>query len=537
MARYRVFGSLLDRVFRNNLNANFEDVDADIKAQKERVDDLIIANPSPSEVQDARLGFPVLRDKLVDVDAQLADVVNDRFSRGTNLLYPYAPLVGAKADGLDASTAIQNILNSVSANGGGKVIVPSVTFRLSNPIYIPKNVLLEGNGDTSVFSVDVINYSAIYLQALYGTNKLENAGLKNVRIITTGQNTSTDMKNTAGVSIWCQVENHYSNGDTTNHTGELENITFENVTIKGFKTGVYLGKNTFVEKSYVYKGLKISGCLYGIYLDDYCEYTTISESVIQKCTHGIYDNGASNCSIVKNHIHNNAESGIYLYKTGRNTSKKLISTNHINHNKRGVWVGEGVGTVGEAISKVQINSNQIFANTWQGITFVGGIECQVNDNSFSGNGGDTIGDIYLGSATRRMMIHDNQFENKGASTKKGIDIQQPSVADASSYTYHNVKDNQFSKYTDANKIVVTRLGSLPLDTNNNIIDGVFEYWNTAGQPPVETGAGNAKANIEFKYLPQGTICVNNATADGTELWLLTKKPSSFGSNAVVFKAL
>ncbi|MCM3600625.1 hypothetical protein M3175_07770 [Robertmurraya korlensis] len=73
MGKYRVLGSLLDRVFRNNLNANFDDVDADIQAQKKRVDDLIIANPSPSEVQDARLGFPVLRDKLVDVDEQLAE--------------------------------------------------------------------------------------------------------------------------------------------------------------------------------------------------------------------------------------------------------------------------------------------------------------------------------------------------------------------------------------------------------------------------------------------------------------------------------
>jgi hypothetical protein len=73
MGKYRVLGSFLDRIYRNNLNDNFNDVDADIQAQKKRVDDLIIANPSPSEVQDARLGFPVLRDKLVDVDAQLAE--------------------------------------------------------------------------------------------------------------------------------------------------------------------------------------------------------------------------------------------------------------------------------------------------------------------------------------------------------------------------------------------------------------------------------------------------------------------------------
>lgn len=73
MGKYKVLGNFFDRIFRNDLNANFNDVDADIQAQKKRVDDLIVANPQPAEVQDARMGFPVLRDKLANVDAQLAE--------------------------------------------------------------------------------------------------------------------------------------------------------------------------------------------------------------------------------------------------------------------------------------------------------------------------------------------------------------------------------------------------------------------------------------------------------------------------------
>lgn len=73
MGKYRVLGSFLDRVFRNNLNDNFNDVDADIRAQKKRVDDLILSVPQPSEVIDARGGAPVLRDRLDGVDAQLAE--------------------------------------------------------------------------------------------------------------------------------------------------------------------------------------------------------------------------------------------------------------------------------------------------------------------------------------------------------------------------------------------------------------------------------------------------------------------------------
>jgi hypothetical protein len=72
MGKYRVLGALLDRVFRNDLNANFNDVDSDINTQKKRVDDLIKGTPQPSEVVDSRGGFPVLRDRLDDVTTNLA---------------------------------------------------------------------------------------------------------------------------------------------------------------------------------------------------------------------------------------------------------------------------------------------------------------------------------------------------------------------------------------------------------------------------------------------------------------------------------
>lgn len=87
MGKYRTLGTFFDRIFRNDLNSNFNDIDTDIKAakidfdskvseQKKRVDDLIVANPQPSEVQDARGGFAVLRDRLNNTDVQLAERVH-----------------------------------------------------------------------------------------------------------------------------------------------------------------------------------------------------------------------------------------------------------------------------------------------------------------------------------------------------------------------------------------------------------------------------------------------------------------------------
>jgi hypothetical protein len=64
MGKYKTFGSRFDRVHRNDLNANFAAVEADINTQKGRVDDLITGTPQPSEVVDSRGGFPVLGGKI-----------------------------------------------------------------------------------------------------------------------------------------------------------------------------------------------------------------------------------------------------------------------------------------------------------------------------------------------------------------------------------------------------------------------------------------------------------------------------------------
>ena len=71
MARYpyRRLKSFFDRVFRNDLNKNFEDIEADIRSQSARVDNLINEVEQPSEVVDARVDadgevYPTLKSRL-----------------------------------------------------------------------------------------------------------------------------------------------------------------------------------------------------------------------------------------------------------------------------------------------------------------------------------------------------------------------------------------------------------------------------------------------------------------------------------------
>jgi Chaperone of endosialidase/Pectate lyase superfamily protein/Right handed beta helix region len=151
VGKYRTLGTLFNRVFRNDLNQNFEDIDKDIQTQKKRVDDLIINTPQPSEVVDARGGHPVLRDRLDSVDVQLVRSVDNLNTREINVLFPPDGLVAAVGDGVaDDTAAIQAIIDYVGGLGGGKLVIPNRTFLITGSLYIPSNVVIEGLGSASV---------------------------------------------------------------------------------------------------------------------------------------------------------------------------------------------------------------------------------------------------------------------------------------------------------------------------------------------------------------------------------------------------
>ncbi len=72
MSRFPKLLTGLFRDFRNSYNEGVDKIDSELDLQKKRVDDLIKGTPQPSEIVDARGGHPVLRDRLNQVDAHLA---------------------------------------------------------------------------------------------------------------------------------------------------------------------------------------------------------------------------------------------------------------------------------------------------------------------------------------------------------------------------------------------------------------------------------------------------------------------------------
>jgi parallel beta-helix repeat protein len=159
MGKYRSLGTMFNRLFRNDLNANFNDIDADILAQKQRVDNLIVSTPQPSEVVDSRGSFSVLLDRLNDSDTKLSDVVTLKRS-------------GCKGDGTDETLKIQGLIDSLSSKGGGVILVGEGVFGFSS-LKIKPNVTIKGNGGKLKLIDNVcVNTSTAY----YPINNLDGLG-------------------------------------------------------------------------------------------------------------------------------------------------------------------------------------------------------------------------------------------------------------------------------------------------------------------------------------------------------------------------
>jgi hypothetical protein len=130
VGKYGNLGSAFDRIFRNTLNKALDDVDTDIQAQKKRVDDLIKGTPQPSEVVDARGGFPVLSGRLDDLSSSLAQIA-------TNV-----KTLGAKGDGVtDDTVALQSAFDQK-----GRVYIPDGNYLVNTT----STVVLRISSDTEI---------------------------------------------------------------------------------------------------------------------------------------------------------------------------------------------------------------------------------------------------------------------------------------------------------------------------------------------------------------------------------------------------
>ena len=435
--------------------------------------------------------------------------------------------------------AIQEMWDFIETLAEHKVCWLSKNYRLGAGLAGRNYVSVAGHGTLTLD--DAVNAAVMDIHAASPDRKIQGTSYVGFKIEGNAANqTTTDNILGAGFALRCDVVNPGVNGDQVNHVGEMEDITVSNVTSDNCKiNGFYFGKNTFVGRGYAHSKLKARGNVNGIFMDDFFEYTSFSQCVLQLNSYGVRDNGASNISFIGGMSNNNSEAGFYLETTGRNTSKKIINGMHINHNKRGVWIGTGVGTVGLRHDQIIITNNDILANDNQGVVGSGGDRVIVKGNVFSGNGHGTPGladDIDMANNCREWDI-DNTHLNSTGDTRYAVHFDNSAPFGTDVHNYHKI-DGTFEGYANPIGVDFASDPSVsPDNANTNFIQGVFEYYATAGNDP---SAATGNRAVDVNKIPLGTICVNNIDNTGAERWRAVAAPSSSGSGtaraiAVVFE--
>ena len=438
---------------------------------------------------------------------------------------------------------IQKAINFTEQTGGGTVLLTALEYNISNTVKLGNKVSINGVGLKSTLKLnDGVNKDVLRIYAEAGVRKIQDVEISNFIIDGNKDNqTTTDNILGSGLFLKADIVNPAVPFDPE-HTGELENIKIHNITSKNCKSnGFLLSQNTFVTRGYSFNNLRGTECLNGIYIDDKCEYTKILESEFTKNENGVLDNGSSNNGLQNNIIKDNTDKGIYFLTSGRNTTKSIITGNSINHNLIGIQFDAGIGTLGYPIDQVIIDNNQILANGRYGIRFNGVRNISVSNNIFSGNSENASNgyeDVFINSTCKNISISRNLFRNTTGNTKFAISFENPApTTDLNDKSYHNIGDNKYVDWGAVYPVSWTLLGTVnPINSNTNVIDGVFEYWNTAGLPPSLT-AGNSLANVDINQIPMGTQCTNNADATGNEIWVKCFTPRSSGASTPTFKRI
>ncbi|WP_053073824.1 right-handed parallel beta-helix repeat-containing protein [Bacillus sp. LL01] len=161
MANFKNLGVAFNRLFRNDLNANFDEAKRELNVQKGRVDNLIVNAPQPSEVVDIRVDedgveHATARDRIAsdgakvaeqfaDVGAQLEQnelqigvVATDLEQRSVNV-----KMLGAVGDEIaDDTNAFQTAFNLAKVSPI-RVFVPKGRYKLTQRLSIFSNTQID----------------------------------------------------------------------------------------------------------------------------------------------------------------------------------------------------------------------------------------------------------------------------------------------------------------------------------------------------------------------------------------------------------
>ncbi|WP_404351688.1 hypothetical protein LG311_10310 [Sutcliffiella horikoshii] len=191
MSKFKQLGVAFNRLFRNDLNANFDEVERSLNVQKGRVDNLIASTPQPSEVVDMRVDeqgviHAMARDRLAadsarvdgkfaEVDAELSQKAqqSDLEKEAVKIKsYVHVSEFNTVGDGLaDDTLAIQNAINYCVTNNVKLKLEPLSNYRITQTMNINGNFSFynENGARPRIFSesqnFDLINVSGQFAKS------------------------------------------------------------------------------------------------------------------------------------------------------------------------------------------------------------------------------------------------------------------------------------------------------------------------------------------------------------------------------------
>lgn len=284
--------------------------------------------------------------------------------------------------------AINNAISSISSTGG-IIFIKKGTYNISNPIKIFSNVVIQGEGKSTIlFLPNTINKNIIETNAV----SLSYFEIKNLSINGNKAN-QTSASTINGIyleeaSNFLISETYISNsaydGIRLNNCNnfKISNISSDENTNTGIQC--YLG----CEDGLIDNCKIISNGYAGIRLNESNKCCISNVNAINNADDGIKIDGASGSTlnIVSNCYLDNNDDGIHI----RQASNHCVLSNNImrNNNKSGILAQDCEGLI--------ISNNQCIGNTLNGIGVGGCTEFSITGNLCKNNNQENLGNDYSG---------------------------------------------------------------------------------------------------------------------------------------------
>jgi parallel beta-helix repeat protein len=436
MGKYRELGTGLDRVFRNNLNGNFDDIGVDVDDLQTQINTLVVSGDSSVEAAQARVEADGTANATLKarLDKKEAEFESQLAQMATNV-----KSFGVKGDGITNDTlALQSIVDS----GYKKIFLPPGTYMVKEWILTP-NVHIFGLKGQTIIKRIPNTYTTEEREsviAVRGTseNKAENIIIENI-IVDGNESNIVFAEGISGIDMECINLEHVSNS-----------VVRDCEVINSVSEGIDLdyGINNLILNNKVY------GCWgYGIHI------STGSEG------NKVIGNEVENCGFVR------SRGGIDQYNgnesLGLMTAKNNVYVGNISKNNRMNFVIRGNGAVFTGNKSSGGVEYDDFTGATNGVGLASERILVTRDLSVLGTQTVTLATKAIPSSLHVLSIIQSQaYKSEGFWSKNGG--SRSIYFDATSKLYQNAaaaiimsKDNAVNRTSGS--ILAVREGEIDID--------------------------------------------------------------------------